>query len=146
MTPVGPAACACLNVVYEPTKHDDATFSERWRCHLCYSEFVRAAAIVPLLEQYHVASGDAARWGAESYNLRVERDALRTKLDAQIILRGEVDTLQEKLDRAVEALELAKARLLDLVEYRDGNYAHEADRQALNHLHSLLTELRVEEK
>jgi hypothetical protein len=35
------AACACLKVSYDPIKHDDGSFSERWVCSSCGAEFVR---------------------------------------------------------------------------------------------------------
>jgi hypothetical protein len=33
-------ACAHLEVRYQPIKHRDGTFSPRWRCIWCRSEFL----------------------------------------------------------------------------------------------------------
>lgn len=35
------ACCACINVKFQPTKHDDGSFSERWACTDCGMEFVK---------------------------------------------------------------------------------------------------------
>lgn len=35
------AVCTCLRVDYDPIKHEDGSYTERWRCSACGSEFRR---------------------------------------------------------------------------------------------------------
>lgn len=50
MSETNNATCACQHVEYDPVANEDGSFTPRWRCHDCHSEFIPKIKVLALRE------------------------------------------------------------------------------------------------
>lgn len=75
------AACACRNPEYNPVRNEDGSFTERWACPDCGSEFVKKAVLMVMLEREALISEQLSKVQREHDSLDACVSRLQDRLD-----------------------------------------------------------------
>ena len=76
------AACACLEVQYNPKQNEDGTARDRWTCKLCGSEFVKIKFLEHALEQAELLDEECKMQATYIESLESEMEDLDDMLDS----------------------------------------------------------------